>query len=118
MKKYLLAGGFFIGTLPPALCQDNGEYPTGFSVSGPFIGIAIILGLLVLLWLLRKIIIAGVTALIFGGVGYLIGSMFLPKFAAYLGIGFFFLSLWISLKMLKRGGLRSSMDDDEWDDEE
>ncbi len=126
MKKYLIAMGFFISTLPGALCQERGDYLTGFHVTGSLVGLLLLLGFLILLWILRKIIIVGVTALILGGVGYLIGSMFLPEFAAYLSVSFFFLGLWISLKMLKKqegniAVVRSSMDEDdewEWDDEE
>ncbi len=132
MKKYVIVAGLFIGSLPGALCQED-EYLTGFHVSGPLIGVAIILGLILLLWLILKfmlkLIVVGITSLTFGGVGYLIGTMFLPSLAIYIGGAFFILGLWLSFKLLRAQGGKiavvktsSEHDDsffnDDWGDDE
>ncbi len=133
MKKYVIVAGLFIGSLPGALCQEDDGYLTGFHVSGPLIGVAIILGLILLLWLILKfmlkLIVVGITSLTFGGVGYLIGTMFLPSLAIYIGGAFFILGLWLSLKLLRAQGGKiavvktsSEHDDsffnDDWGDDE
>ncbi|WP_324735411.1 hypothetical protein VFC49_09780 [Thermococcus sp. SY098] len=108
MNKYLMVAGLFMSSLPSALCQEDDRYLTGFHVSGPLIGVAIILGLILLLWLILKLmlklIVVGITSLTFGGVGYLIGTMFLPNLAIYIGGAFFILGLWLSLKLLRAQG--------------
>ena len=133
MKRYVIVAGLFIGSLPGTLCQEDDGYLTGFHVSGPLIGAAIILGLILLLWLILKfmlkLIVVGITSLTFGGVGYLVGTMFLPSLAIYIGGAFFILGLWLSLKLLRAQGGKiavvktsSEHDDsffnDEWEDDE
>jgi len=129
--RKLIVLSMFLATLPLIKGED---YLTGFSVSAPLLGAGVFFALLLLLWLLRKvllkIIVVSVVTLTFGGVGYLVGLMFLPDVAVFLGAVFLVLGLWISLKMLKMQGgnivfVRSSLgsrddesgffDNDEWE---
>ncbi|MBO8174219.1 MAG: hypothetical protein H0Z18_03050 [Thermococcus sp.] len=118
--------------MPLMLCQEGEDYLTGLSIGGPFIGAVLIAALLLLLWLTRKYlvkaILASIVAVTLGGVGYLIGSMFIQGFEVPLALGFFILGLLVSLKMPKakdRSVVRTSIgssedesgffDNDEWD---
>jgi len=112
LKKQLVAVAVWTTSLPLAVCQERERYLTGFRVEGPFIGALIVGTLLLLLWLIRKylvrLILTSIVAMTLGGVGYLIGSMFVHKLAVPLALGFFILGIAVSLKMPKRGAYRNA----------
>lgn len=136
VKKLLIMLGFWLISLPLVLCQESKDYLTGLSASGPFIGVAVIIALFLLLWVLRKfllkLILVSIVAVTFGGIGLLLGSFFLPAFQIPLGGAFLIFGLWVSLKLLKAqkgevvvtrsslGGRDNDVDffwgDDEWED--